>query len=476
MMRVVIHADSSAEFGSGHVIRSLALGRALVAAGSSVELASASLLDNHRELAREHAIKVVARAAAERRPDWVVVDGYHLGPAQRAALADHDVPRLVFDDLGVDASDAALVVNGNLYASPGRWGAVYTVEGLLGPAYASLHPEITRATPDRDQPAVAGRAIVTMGASDPHDATRVAIDALATIYPSIQARVVIGAAHPAAAEREQQARDANFEVVRSPKSLVRDLAWCDVAVSACGSTVLEAARLGRPVVAVVIAENQRLVADAIGTEGLGVVAGKHPDLDAGAIANAFVTLQGDLARRAAIAALGPRLVDGDGARRIAQAMTAGALRLRAVASADSDRLLAWRNDASSLHASFDTRRVEPAEHHSWLIHRLASHSHRIWIGELGSGSVGVVRFDLDGAQATISITVAPEQRHAGIGTRLIAAGMARLATERRRLDVLAWIRVENTASIAAFQAAGFRIAESPSPDRVLLREAILPVG
>ncbi len=475
-MRVVIHADSSAEVGAGHAVRSLALGRALVARGTTVELASACLMDPHRALAQDHAIKVVDRDAAERRPDWIVVDGYHLGPAQRAVLADPDVPRLVFDDLGMDASDAAMVVNGNLYASPGRWGPMYSAEGLLGPAYAPLHTEITGGRPDREQPAIADRAVVTMGGSDPSDATRVVIDALAGIRPAIQARVVIGAAHPAAAERERQARDANFEVVRAPKTLVRELAWCDVAISACGSTVLEAARLGRPIVGVVIADNQRLVAGGVATEGLGVIAGEHPGLGPHAVASAFVTLQGDLSRRAAMSALGPRLVDGNGARRIAQAMTVGALRLRAAEPADGGRLLAWRNDPISLHASFNTRPVEPAEHRLWLADRLASHGHRIWIGELRSGPVGVVRFELEGARATISVTVAPEQRNAGIGTRLIAAGMARLAAEGRHLDVLAWIRAENAASIAAFLAAGFRLAESPSPDRVLLRQPVLPVG
>lgn len=474
-MRAVIHADSSAELGSGHVVRSLALGRALVAAGWSVELASTSLLDGHQTLAQRYAIRTVARDAAARRPDWVVVDGYHLGSTQRAALAEPDVPRLVFDDLGADASDATLVVNGNLYASPGRWGAVYPGDSLLGPAYASLHPEIARATPDRDQPAVAGRAVVTMGGSDPRDATRVAIDALSTIDPRVQARIVIGAAHPAATEREQQARDAGFEVVRSPRSLARELAWCDIVVSACGSTILEAVRLGRPVVGVVIASNQRLVADALERAALGVVAGPHPGVNAGAIASAFATLQRDLPRREAIAALGPQVVDGTGAQRIAQAMTAAPLRLRAADAGDSDRLLAWRNDTTSLQASFDARPVGPAEHQAWLTPRLASERHRIWIGELRGAPVGVVRFEMEGAQATISITVAPEQRRGGIGTRLIAAGLARLAAERRQLKVLAWVRVENVASVGAFRAAGFRIAESPSPDRLLLREVVAPV-
>lgn len=459
-MKVVLHADASREIGTGHVVRCLALAAALGREGAEVMLAADTLVGDLAVRAAALGIAVVHRDAAPRRPSWVVVDGYHLDVASRANLAESEVPRLVIDDLGGPVSGAALVLNQNLYAGPA--GPTWATEGelLAGPTYSLLHPAYADAKPEREQPALAERILVSMGGSDPHNASSLAIESLVAMDPGPDLRLTIGTANPFGDALALRATQLGVEVARDPPTLVDHLAWADIVVSACGTTVLEAARLGRPLVGIVLADNQRRVAEALEREGLGTVAGRHPSLSADALRRAVTGLSGDLRRRRAAAERGPELVDGQGARRVARAMRIGPLDLQPATLEDADRLLAWRNHPTTRAGSFSSQEVERSSHIAWLGDRLNRGDHRLWIANLGRAAVGVVRFSIDGPVATISVTVAPDRHGGGLGTRLIGTACARLAAEGLVEGVDAWIRPENAESIAAFRAAGFRLAET----------------
>lgn len=473
-MRVVVHADASREIGTGHVVRCLALAAALRRDGASVVLASDALVGDLADRAAGLGIEVVARKDAPRRPQWVVVDAYHLDPADRARLAMPNVPRLVIDDRGGDVSDAAIVLNPNLYAGPGGPTRAGDGELLAGPAYALLTPDYADAAAERDQPSTARRLLVTMGGSDPNDGSRIALDACAALEPSPELRIVIGSGYAWPDQLIRRAEEVGAHVVRGARSLLEHIAWADLVVAGCGTTVLEAARLGRPLVGIILADNQVAVARAVEQEGIGVVAGRHPGLDAASLTRVIDSMRHDREGRATAARRGPHLVDGRGAGRASRVIRTGPLRLREATLADADRLLAWRNDPGARAASFDSGLVSREEHVAWLSARLGRPEHRIWIGELGGEPVGVVRFAMDGRVATISVAVASERRGSGIGARLIAGGCGRLAGESAADVVDAWIRLENDASLAAFRSATFRLAETLA-DRVRLRLSLVAV-
>ena len=477
-MRVVIHADASPRMGTGHVMRCLALATALRRDGAQVKLASDEMTDPLRARAARLEVEVVRRRSAPPDPDWVVFDGYHLGPNDRNALAPAGVPRLVVDDLGDALDDATIVLNQNIYATPaGPSHAGPEAELLAGPAYALLSPEFADSPADAaPQPSVARRVLVTMGGADPENATAAAIDGLATLPQGLQVRIIIGASHPSPAETERIARAAGFEVVRDVWSLAPHLIWSDVVVTACGSSVLEIACLGRPMIGVVLAQNQELVAAAVEREGLGIITGRHPHLDASKLAKDLVAMSADHGRRERAAASGRRLVDGRGASRAAGVMRTGPLRLRPATLEDGPRLLEWRMDPVARGASFDTGLIAHDAHVAWLREQLASQEARIWIGMLGDVPVGVVRFRLEGDRATMSVTVAADRRSAGIGRRLISLGSAQLAASTNVSHIDAWIRRENTASEAAFTHAGFRLASDELADRRRYQLPLAPMG
>jgi hypothetical protein len=91
-----------------------------------------------------------------------------------------------------------------------------------------------------------------------------------------------------------------------------ELEAADLVVSGAGQTMLEALATARPVVAVVVAGNQRAQAEAVKGAALVCDAEGAPDATAG--------LAGDAGRRAELSARAAELVDGQGAHRVAGAL------------------------------------------------------------------------------------------------------------------------------------------------------------
>lgn len=134
--------------------------------------------------------------------------------------------------------------------------------------------------------------------------------------------------------------------------------------------------------------------------------------------------------------------------------------MRAVAMEDAGVLLAWRNDPVTRAASLSTAAVDMPAHLDWLSRTISAPDRLLYIGERDGVAVGTVRFDLDGDDpdaAEVSITVGPSHRGRKLSLPLLRAGLATFVGDARGRSVIhAVIRVENSASRALFDAAGFR--------------------
>ena len=124
--------------------------------------------------------------------------------------------------------------------------------------------------------------------------------------------------------------------------------------------------------------------------------------------------------------------------------------LRAALPADCEDVYAW-NCAPEVRAiSGDPRPIALADHVQWFQRRV-QHG-QIWIVEDAGTAAGVVRIDPHGDTARISIALAPRARGRGLGRRAIALACAAYAA-----PVDAVIRIDNSASRAAFESTGFAL-------------------
>lgn len=122
---------------------------------------------------------------------------------------------------------------------------------------------------------------------------------------------------------------------------------------------------------------------------------------------------------------------------------------------DSRRLFDWRNDPVTRAMSLTTDPVPWEVHTLWFATVMNSRNRPIFIGERDGVAIGMVRFDISGDLAEISVALAPEARGQRLATPLLRAAIAALHAQRP-VAILAEVRPENTASRRAFLAAGFR--------------------
>lgn len=340
---LLIRVDAGGRAGTGHLMRSLALAHAWAEGGGKAHFAVAQapagilqrLTSEGLAVARVRApaagVEDAAETAALLRDlgaPWLVVDGYGFGAAYQGALRERGVRLLYVDDYGhIGHYDVDLLLNQNLYATP----ALYPSRAprtrlLLGARYAMLRREF-RAWRDRARDTAPGarRVLVTMGGSDPDDATTMVLRALATRpEPRLEVLVVLGAANARveAVRREGAMSPHGVRVLTDVRDMPALMAWADLAVTAAGSTCWEMAFMGVPMVAVVLAENQLPIARSLAAAGAARDAGWAAALEPARLADAIASLAAGADERRRMSERGRAVVDGLGASRVAHELRA----------------------------------------------------------------------------------------------------------------------------------------------------------
>jgi spore coat polysaccharide biosynthesis predicted glycosyltransferase SpsG len=195
---------------------------------------------------------------------------------------------------------------------------------LLGPKYAPLRPSFARCREAslvrRAQPRSIEQIVVVGGATDA--ANRV-VDLLTALDDScLPANVkVVVPVRPH--RRETVAAFASHSRLSvDVRNWIPDPAGVfsesDLALACSGSVAWELCALGIPSIVVVVAVNQRLVADSLERHGAAIVAGGRDGGEHDHIVAAINRVAGDAALRRDMSASAARLCDGQGADRVAR--------------------------------------------------------------------------------------------------------------------------------------------------------------
>lgn len=340
---MLLRADAGVRIGSGHVMRCVALAQAWRDAGRQAVFVTATPSSALEALVRTERMDVrclsavpgsdediaqtleIARAHGASR---AAVDGYHFGAEYQRALRGSGLRVLAMDDDGhAGHYYAAWVLNQNRHAQEPLYAKREpSTQLLLGTRYVLLRREWTRWRGwHRETPEVARRILVTLGGGDPENVTLKVVHALRHSEPDgVEVEVVLGTHNPNGAEVRRALQGSRVPVrLRCGATAMDELmAWADLAVSAGGSTCWELAFMGVPSVAIMLAENQRPIVEALDAEGAAVSLGWHAQCSPGDIASAVRRLSTDSVRRAAMSRRGQALVDGEGAGRVVRALTA----------------------------------------------------------------------------------------------------------------------------------------------------------
>jgi UDP-2,4-diacetamido-2,4,6-trideoxy-beta-L-altropyranose hydrolase len=274
----VLRADASDLIGVGHVMRSLALGEALLDAGFDVVLASVDLPAGMREEARKCGITVVdllcdpfgsddALATLSLNGAVLVIDGYKFEREFFEILENRATNFAVIDDnVETKALAPSVVINQNPHATTEMYAHLSGNPKLLpGLQYALLRREIREATKLSVVP-VAGTVFVAMGGSDFLKLTSPIVDGLKDL--DIELCVAVGPTNSQRQQIEETVRSIPRARVILQADYITELATSSLAILAAGSSLWEAAALGVPSIGLIVADNQMNAAQAFLNNGL----------------------------------------------------------------------------------------------------------------------------------------------------------------------------------------------------------------
>ncbi|MBC7804178.1 MAG: UDP-2,4-diacetamido-2,4,6-trideoxy-beta-L-altropyranose hydrolase [Candidatus Parcubacteria bacterium] len=401
------------------------------------------------------------RTAAAASPNWLIVDHYGLGALWHAALRPHAGRILVIDDLADRAHDCDLLLDQNLSpADAGRYASRVPAgcRVLAGPRYALLRDEFQRLRGKCRPRTTVQRVLVSFGGADAANLTERALAAMSLAPLSdLQFDVFIGPAFAHAGRiRELCAALPSVRLWDDPGRLAERMAEADLAIGAAGSSFWERACLGLPSIAVPVAPNQDYVARRSAAEGAAIVLALDK-FDAATLAAAVARLTADPEKLLSMSVRCFDLADGSGAGRVAQLLEQRPVELRRATLSDAALVYPWRNSERVRRASHDSGALEPARHEEWFRASLAVPARDLLIAEVGKVSIGVLRYDVDGPRATVSIYLAPDWIGRGYGAEVLKAGHAWLGVHRPVVvEVRAEILAENSNSMSTFLQAGYR--------------------
>lgn len=478
-MQVAIRADASRRIGSGHVMRCLTLAHALHACGASVRFVCRDLpghLNEHvvgegfpiHRLTPSEAPRSWEADAAETsaalagQVDWLILDHYELDARWERALRPLARRIMVIDDLADRPHDCDLLLDQNFTSgAPEERYRDRVPAGcrvLAGPRYALLRDEFRRrrlAPRSFGKPPL--RLLVAFGGGDPTGETAKVLEALQRLVPSpTLVDVVLGPQHTDSEVSQLAAEMPSVQLHPQTDQMASLMEKADFAIGAGGTTHYERCMMGLPSVIVTIAANQEPATGALAEAGAVLHLGRAGEVTPDDYMLAMALMSRTPSLRTAMARAAQSLVDGRGVDRVTAELLYAGLSLRPADASDAERLLAWRNHEANRRWSFDSSPIPREDHLRWFDRAIADPARILLVGEHDGEGVGVLRYDLAGEVATVSVYLAPEHHGRGIGGPLLRAGSAWLRTHSpaiRRID--AEILEVNAASRKAFEQAGY---------------------
>ncbi len=258
------------------------------------------------ELARKHG------AAA------LVLDSYEVDAQAEGRVLEAGLPVLRVDDLADrNPYRSHLLLNMNLGSEKLTYATAGRTRKLLGPEYFPLRPEL-RGIPPQPAPETIERVLVLPGGADRGGFCARTLRALdGARRDRLRVRIVVGSP-PGEDVAEACARSRHeVKVDLAPPSLAPYLRNSDAAVSGAGTTKYELSAAGVPSVFCALADNQAGLAEAFEERGAGVAA----ELASGSLEGAVARLLSLSAEeRDAMGEAARMLVDGEGARRVVEAL------------------------------------------------------------------------------------------------------------------------------------------------------------
>ncbi|NLK97752.1 MAG: UDP-2,4-diacetamido-2,4,6-trideoxy-beta-L-altropyranose hydrolase [Epulopiscium sp.] len=312
-MKILIRADGGKTIGMGHIMRTLVLAEELkqfaevsyvCLEGEEFDLGVSYLKQNGYAVLRFSKEELLNRLK-DIAYDCIIVDSYNVDVSFFKSLKRKGTLLGYIDDLKQEEYPVDFIINQNPYALDLSYRKEKYMKTFLGLQYVLLRKEFQNQAKRHINP-VCKDILVTVGGSDINRITEKIILNILKGELDVNLHVVIGPAFPK--KYLETFNQPRVKLYHNP-TMSDLMKRCDLAISACGSTVYELAACGTPAIGIVVADNQIMASEKL--KQLGIIKASN-------IENIFDSIKKmTYEKRLEMSAKGQELVDGLGAKRLA---------------------------------------------------------------------------------------------------------------------------------------------------------------
>jgi len=338
-MNVAFRFDCDPEIGMGHAIRCLAIANELQQMNvecmifhqeSSTNYLPTQVSENIKCIALPNSQELYACVHSSHMPlpDALIVDHYGEARKNLSASTFKETTKILIDDFDTQTNfPCEILINPNIGSKQNKGASQLH---LLGPAYAPIRKEIRKLARSW-QPAISSEALfhclISIGATDPFNLTSRILRSVQDVYEKSTFHFVVILASSAPHLNEvkklciELEKEINVEVITDAENMGELYKKAHCCIGAAGSSAWERCCVGLPTAQLVVADNQQHIQDELVREK-AVIDLPHPDDDAffdrlSAFLDSAITQSEEFL---ALSQQGQRIVDGHGAKRIADAI------------------------------------------------------------------------------------------------------------------------------------------------------------
>lgn len=467
-MKVFIITEGGKDIGFGHITRCLSLYQAFEERGIKPKF----IINGNNDI--EYLLKKVnyqifnwlgernKLLAILKDADIAIIDSYLADISVYNILSDLVKLSVYIDDNKRLDYPNGIVLNGNIHAEklnyPKRDGITY----FLGTKYTPLRKEFWEVPENKIKEKIES-IMVTFGGDDAKNITPKILKLLSKNYSNLKKTIIIGNAFKNIDEIKKES-DKNTNLIYYPdaEKMKETMLKSDIAISACGQTLNELARVGVPTIGVCIAENQLESVKEWKRLGFLKYAGWNKENDfIKKIKNSLKYLE-DIKVREGKSAIGREFVDGKGSFRIIKILLFNLfkknLTLRKVNFKDALDIFNLSNDDVVRKNSFNSEKIKWENHLIWLKKKLENENsiYFVVVDDLNK-FYGQVRFDINprNEEAIINISLGKNIRGLGLSSFIIDKSINELLKIKSLKLIKAYIKYDNIPSIKSFKRANF---------------------
>ncbi|MCY6353995.1 UDP-2,4-diacetamido-2,4,6-trideoxy-beta-L-altropyranose hydrolase [Clostridium sp. ZS2-4] len=277
-MKIAIRADGGSKIGMGHIMRTLVLVEELAKTNEVFYVCKVnnSVQDKYKagiDKVKNAGFNVklinennVIEELKNIKADMLITDSYDVNEVYfNETKKIFEITGYIDDIKCLDYYNVDFIINQNIGAEEWYYKVNEDTKLFLGSQYTMLREEF-RNSPNKIIKEEVSDVMITIGGADPNDITNKVLNYVKDI--KLNFHVVVGPSFDEEQIKELKKMEKSNVRLYFNVNMVEIMNKCDIAISACGSTIYELAACGVPTLGIIIADNQEKAACKMEEKGL----------------------------------------------------------------------------------------------------------------------------------------------------------------------------------------------------------------